>query len=145
MPALIHCIYVSAATHEFGQDELSELLQAARLTNSRLGVTGMLLFAEGTFFQVLEGPPRTVDDLYERISRDRRHSEVAKIIREPIARRSFDEWTMGFSRLSRRDLAGVAGLNDFFGAARCVADLDEGRTRQLLAAFADGRWRRTIA
>jgi hypothetical protein len=145
MPALIHCIYVSAATHDFGREELSDLLQAARLTNRRLGVTGMLLYAEGTFFQILEGPQLTVDALYERISRDTRHTEVAKIIREPIDHRSFAEWTMGFSRISRRELAGLVGVNDFFGAAECMADLDEGRTRQLLAAFAEGRWRRAIA
>lgn len=106
MPALIHTIYVSAATHDFGQGELTELLEAARRTNRRRGVTGMLLHAEGTFFQILEGHPLTVDALYERISRDTRHTEVAKIIREPIAHRSFGEWTMGFSRISRRELAG---------------------------------------
>lgn len=100
MPALIHCIYVSAATREFESSELSELLWAARQTNRRLGVTGMLLFAEGTFFQILEGPPQTVDALYERIARDTRHAEVAKLIREPIARRSFEEWTIWGSRRS---------------------------------------------
>jgi hypothetical protein len=145
MPSLIHCIYVSAATHDFGRTELTDLLQAARRTNKRLGVTGMLLFAEGTFFQILEGPPQTVDALYERIARDTRHAEVAKIIREPIERRSFEEWTMGFSRISRRELADLTGVNDFFGAAQCLADLDAGRTRQLLAAFGEGRWRRAVA
>jgi hypothetical protein len=61
---LIQCIYASAAGRAFDTEELAQLLKVARDNNAKLGLTGMLLYAEGSFFQVLEGPAQVVDALY---------------------------------------------------------------------------------
>ena len=146
MPSrLIQRIYASAANRVFETGELAELLRAARENNSRLGLTGILLHAEGSFFQVLEGPADVVDRLYAKIEGDPRHGQVTLIIREPIPKRYFDEWTMGFYKVSREELAGIAGVNDFFGKDRTVASIDAGRAKKLLAAFRDGAWRKKLA
>ena len=143
--ALIQCVYASAASRDFSTAELAELLAQARENNARLGLTGMLLHAEGSFFQVLEGPVDVVDTLYEKIERDPRHTHVTLVIREPIPQRTFDGWTMGFYKASREELAGLAGVNDFFGKDRTVVSMDAGRAKKLLAAFRDGRWRKKVA
>ncbi len=140
---LIHCIYSSAATHAFSPEELAELLKKAREFNALNDLTGILLYAEGSFFQVLEGPEEAIAALYAKIENDKRHEQVTKIILEPIHKRSFAEWTMGFSNVSREELAKMEGTNDFFSKARCFADLDSGRAKKLLAAFRDGRWHKT--
>jgi hypothetical protein len=145
MSPLVHCIYTSAATHAFDAPELAELLRKARENNDRCGLTGMLLYTEGTFFQVLEGAPEVVEALLGRIELDRRHHQLTRIITEPIAKRSFESWTMGFQAVSREELAGIPGLNDFFGQSRCFADLDSSRAKKLLAAFRDGRWRKGLS
>lgn len=142
---LIHCVYASAASADLGHEELAALLESARLNNARLGLTGMLLHADGSFFQVLEGPPDVVDALYARIEGDPRHGQVTLIIREPIAKRHFADWTMGFYRVSREELAGLSGVNDFFGKDRALVKLDAGRASKLLAGFRDGRWRKKLA
>ncbi len=141
MTSLIHIIYSSAATSPMSQHDLIGLLAKAREKNTRLGVTGMLLYVEGSFLQVLEGEPDIVDPLFERIAGDQRHSTVVTIIREPIARRSFDEWSMGFANVTADELASVDGLNDFFVDHRCLDQLGPGRTKKLLRAFEKGRWR----
>ena len=138
---LIHCIYSSAATDEFSPEELEDLLEKARAFNALHDLTGMLLYTEGSFFQVLEGPEDVVTALYARIEKDKRHEKVTKIIVEPIPKRAFAEWTMGFSNVSREELAEIEGTNDFFSKARCFAELAPGRAKKLLAAFHDGRWR----
>jgi hypothetical protein len=145
MPKLIHCIYASAATRTFDTPQLADLLQKARECNHKLGLTGMLLHTEGSFFQVLEGDPEVVDSLYMRIERDERHQQVTKILHEAIPMRSFAEWTMGFAKVSRKELAGIAGVNDFFGTSRCLIDLDLGRAKKLLTAFREGRWRKSLS
>jgi hypothetical protein len=144
MTSLIHCIYCSTATRKFDTPALAELLGKARAFNEQHDLTGMLLHAEGSFFQVLEGPQEVVDALYVKIELDQRHSRLTRIIYEPIEKRSFDQWTMGFSNVSRKDLEGIVGANDFFGAGSCFADLDPGRATKLLAAYRDGRWRATL-
>lgn len=141
MTQLIHCIYASDAAPIFRESEIPALLEQARASNERRSVTGMLLYIEGSFFQVLEGEREIVDDLYRRIQGDPRHARITMIIREPIAARDFGEWTMGFSTVDAQDAGQLIGENDFFTSASCVAQLDSGRAKKLLAAFGAGRWR----
>jgi hypothetical protein len=58
---LIHCIYASSGAPEFHEADIPALLQTTRENNARLDVTGMLLYVQGSFFQVLEGPAEKVD------------------------------------------------------------------------------------
>lgn len=143
MPPLEHLIYASVAVQKFEAPQLAELLQQSRSANERRGLTGMLLHtdSDGSFFQVLEGEPASIDQLFERLLLDKRHSQLTTIIREPIVRRSFEEWTMGFSSVSPERLSQVPGLNDFFREGSCFTELDAGRAKKLLSAFAEGRWR----
>lgn len=142
MSDLVHCIYASTATRVLGTVELAELLVRARARNAAQGVTGMLLHDQGNFFQVLEGPSLAVDQIYARIAEDTRHHRVVQIIHEPIVRRSFPVWTMGFARVDGAEYPDLPGLNDFFGAGRTLSDIDGGRAKKLLQAFSTGRWHR---
>jgi hypothetical protein len=143
MPSLEHLIYASAATQQLGTSQLAELLQKARAANERLGLTGMLLHSDsdGSFFQVLEGDPAAIDQLLQKLTLDKRHSHLTMIIREPIAERSFEAWTMGFSSVSPEKLRKIPGLNDFFQKGSSFIELDAGRAKKLLSAFTEGRWR----
>ena len=143
-PDLIHVIYASAATRALDRGEVLGLLDVARRVNAGLGVTGVLLYIDDSFFQVLEGPGAVVTSLYDRIGRDDRHRKVLKLIQEPIAARSFADWSMGYAALSRSDLETIPGMNDFFRVKTTFLDLGEGRVRSLLAAFAEGRWRARV-
>jgi len=142
--SLIHIIYASAESRSLSQDDLDLILRQSRRNNARLGITGILLYAEGSFFQVLGGPAEAVDTLYETIAADPRHCKVTQIIREPIARRVFQDWTMGYSRLTKAELRDIDGLNDFFADATCFTELDPGRAKKLLKAFIAGRWHERI-
>jgi hypothetical protein len=144
MPTLIHLIYASTALEHFGTEQLTDLLRQSREANERVNLTGMLLFSDGNFFQVLEGEPAAVDKLYEKLQQDKRHVQVTLIVKEAIASRSFGDWSMGFSSISPEQLETVEGLNDFFSAGSCFAQLDTGRAKKLLAAFASGRWRASL-
>ena len=139
--SLIHCIYASTASHAFAPRELAELLARARQGNADRDVSGILLHIDGNFFQVLEGEAVTVDALYEHILKDPRHTRVTMIVREPIARRAFADWSMGFAELAADELDDTPGLNDFFNNRSCLYELNPGRAKKLLTAFAAGRWR----
>ena len=138
---LTHLIYASTAAPKVGAAELKAILEVARSNNSRLSVTGMLLHSSGSFFQVLEGDESIVTELFSSIASDPRHTNVTKIIHEPIISRAFGDWTMGFSEIDRSDLEEIDGLSDFFQEGDSLTNLQPGRAKKLLAAFADGRWR----
>jgi EAL domain-containing protein (putative c-di-GMP-specific phosphodiesterase class I) len=146
MPQLMHLIYASCATRQFEPEQLLNLLRQSRCANERTGLTGMLLHSDGSFFQVLEGDPAVVDALFRKLRQDPNHSQVTLIIREQIARRSFENWSMGFSGASHEELLRVDGLNDFFFEnGSCFTKLSAGRAKKLVAAFAEGSWRTKLA
>jgi predicted nucleotidyltransferase len=141
---LVHCIYASVETEKLDSSQIFSILEKARIKNSRIHVTGMLLYDNGAFFQILEGEREVVEKLLLEISQDKRHDHIVKIIIELIAERSFSEWTMGFSGATRTDLQKISGLNDFFTQNRSFIELDEGRAKKLLGAFKDGQWRASL-
>jgi len=142
--ALVHCIYCSAATSALKPAELQSLLDECRRKNAAAGISGMLLYHSGSFFQVLEGEQETVDALYEKINLDKRHRRTTKIIFEPIEARNFGAWTMGCPALSSTQLAQIPGLNDFFARGESYLELGAGRAKSLLDAFAQGQWRTAL-
>lgn len=140
VPNLIHCIYASAAAPDLSDQEVARMLERARAKNNLLGLTGMLLYCDNSFFQVLEGPQLAVDAVYEKISSDARHVQITRIIREPIAQRQFGDWTMGFNKLSQQELGAALESNDFFDGGSSLASIGPGRAKKLLTAFQKGRW-----
>lgn len=141
MSELIHLVYASRAARHYNDRDLIDLLREARANNASLGITGMLLHVEGSFFQVLEGPPETVRTLYERIERDPGHAPVVKLIDEPISERAFADWQMGFFGATRGQLARIEGLAVFFTHKAALTELGSSRATVLLNAFVEGRYR----
>ncbi|WP_293994287.1 diguanylate phosphodiesterase [Sphaerotilus sp.] len=141
MPALTHLIYSSAATRAFSNEDLATLLAHARTKNAMQGVTGMLLHVDGSFLQVLEGEPESVGAVFQTICADPRHTQIVTIIREPIQRRAFSDWSMGHPQVTPEELAEIDGANDFFTGGACLTRLNQGRAKKLLWAFKEGRWR----
>lgn len=109
---MISIVYVSAARHAFTPAELEALLEKSRANNRRDGVSGVLLYRDGDFLQVLEGPEAAVRRTYERIARDQRHGGVIVLDESEISQRNFGDWSMGFRRVNAAERP--AGFVDFF-------------------------------
>lgn len=96
---LLTIVYVSAATRLLDDAELEGLLRGAREHNARQGITGILLYGDGNFMQLLEGPAEAVDALYASIRRDPRHHMVTTVLEERGRAREFAEWSMAYRRI----------------------------------------------
>jgi len=134
---LHHIAYVSTAVHLMSTDELTEILDQARAINQDAGVTGLLLYKDRSFVQVLEGEESTVREIYGRILVDPRHTRVTTLFDEPLARRDFGDWSMGFVRPSDEELAGVEGYSHFLERDYPLRDFlaDLTRAKKLLLHF----------
>jgi hypothetical protein len=93
---MIQTAYVSRAAEAMTQQSLLALLKQALKNNEASGVTGMLLYSNDTFVQVLEGEESALDPVIGKISRDPRHSDVHFLYRKPIRDRQYGDWSMGF-------------------------------------------------
>ena len=110
---MIRVTYVSREAHGLTSDKLLALVSQCHRNNPDKGLTGMLLHGNGTFLQVLEGDDHVVDTLIGAIAADPRHIDMKIVRREPVTRRQFADWSMGFERVTDESLKGVSGLHDF--------------------------------
>jgi len=143
---LIQLIYVSAALKLFAPAELRELLRLARIKNQRLDVTGMLLYHQGSFLQVLEGPASAVNPLLETIGEDQRHHKLMLLLRREIEARNFADWKMGFVDVAAQAQA-LPGFRDYFKSHSSFLDLmgEPQTVERVVDGFRDGQWRQYIA
>lgn len=110
---MIFMIYVSSATHLFSKSELITLLAKSRENNMKLNITGMLLYKDGNFMQVLEGKEETVRSLYIKIASDPRHQGIITLLEGPLEERQFPDWSMGFSDLTEEEALSIPGYSKF--------------------------------
>ncbi|MEM7779949.1 MAG: BLUF domain-containing protein [Pseudomonadota bacterium] len=86
--------YQSRATSRPTVADLRELAWKARQRNRNLGVTGMLLYDKGRFFQTLEGPPASLKTLWNSIAQDERHTDIEILSEHIIPARLFGAWDL---------------------------------------------------
>ena len=95
MGSIVRLIYVSIAKSDLKADDVVHILDNAKRRNEVNGLTGMLLFDEGQFWQVLEGEALFVQRTYERICLDKRHSNVTTLSFEENVEPKFKDFSMG--------------------------------------------------
>jgi hypothetical protein len=117
MMALFQIVYVSTALQPFGRAELVKLLRQSVPRNMQAGITGMLLYKDGCFMQVLEGEEAAVKALFTKIGRDPRHHHVFSLIQEPIQQRYFPNSSMSFQDLNAAELRDLPGYSEFQDAS----------------------------
>lgn len=105
---LVQLLYSSRSKQDFSPADLDELVKCASENNARLGITGALVYIDGTFVQALEGPHGKVTTLYDRILADERHDDMLLVRIRRIRAREFPDWGMKeaqFDSKLARDMA----------------------------------------
>jgi hypothetical protein len=97
---MFYLIYVSSAVRLMDNVELLKLHRISQKNNKNSEITGMLLYQEGNFMQIIEGEEEHVLELFIKISMDKRHKDIYKIMSGPINKRNFDNWSMGFCNMN---------------------------------------------
>lgn len=105
-----YIIYLSTASIYFKKETLETMLVNFRINNEANQITGMMLFSEGTFLQVLEGNDQDVGNLIKKIEKDKRHHSLVRLDSQQIQQRIFPDWSMGFSIASADEFNEVKGF-----------------------------------
>ena len=94
-PLLFNVVYCSRAAANVDAATVDKIIATSHRNNPRWGLTGMLVFGEGIFFQWLEGPRASVMGLMERIRSDNRHGQIVMLSEiEASSERLFPQWDM---------------------------------------------------
>ncbi len=141
LPALYNVVYCSRATAGVDDAEVERIIATARRCNPEHGITGMLVFGSGIFFQWLEGPRHSVTALMSLLRTDRRHENIILLSEvEEVRERLFPDWDMELVNgdhirevlLDAQDSASDPKNAQALG--RLLAELDSGQLSGLNAA-----------
>jgi len=89
-------IYVSKAEDNVEYDEILDILTHSWKYNHNSYISGMLLYDNRHFMQIIQGPIMTIDKLYARIENDNRHTDIKLIGEELLNERDCSGWGIGF-------------------------------------------------
>jgi hypothetical protein len=133
---MISITYVSSAVRQFRESALLDLVEHCQANNKRLDVTGVLVYSDGNFMQVIEGADLVIHALYDRIKRDDRHHDVTTVVVQSLQAREFQGWSMAWNIVAPRALRGHTLPHAFLDRARERAlPLPPGSASSLICAF----------
>lgn len=105
--SLVRLCYVSRATFKpytvggVMDPEVAGILSQSRTNNQKRDLVGALYYANGVFFQCLEGEESAIGHLLEKLGKDSRHKDLQVLSKTPIQVREFQDWEMKFAMLDR--------------------------------------------
>lgn len=101
--ALIQLVYASQLSLKGRLDSniFNHIASCAYQHNERQGITGILCYGNGQFFQCIEGKKAQILALWQRISSDLRHKQIKVLLARPIEKRGFRDWRMRMVFLER--------------------------------------------
>ena len=109
-PSLYCLIYRSQASRAVHEVTLLPLLRKARQHNQSAHLSGLLLYANFQFWQILEGPEPALSALYARIQADPRHFAVRTLAYGPVADRVFPDWGMAYAPSNKKLIEKAIGF-----------------------------------
>lgn len=101
--AMQYLIYISTSVNLLTDEQLNDILLVSRKNNLERNITGVLLYSEGTFIQVLEGEAEYIDEIYAKIQSDPRHKNIIRIAYANLPQRNYPQWSMGFIAMNRTE------------------------------------------
>ena len=114
MTDLRRLAYLSTASDGVDRKALEALCTASRRNNLRDGITGILLHVDGSFLQVVEGPPAAISGLLARLEGDARHRGIVILEDVRTRERLFPGWAMQGRGATYAHLAHLAPTSESF-------------------------------
>ena len=93
---LVAKTYLSQSKLDWTDEAIDELLQRSKQNNATRRITGAMIYANGYFMQLIEGPQIAVDELYSAIEADPRHEVLSLLHSQEIKDRHFSDWAMEY-------------------------------------------------
>jgi len=134
---MLRIFYISAATRFATARELDDILAVARERNRADQITGLLLYHDGSFAQILEGPDEAVRNCFERIKADDRHLGCRLLLEDETTERYFDDWSMGCA-LSAAPASMSASDTLSFSTLKQVPSFQRTQENIILKSFLSG-------
>lgn len=96
MGHIFQLVYISKAVDDISYTDIEDILKVSRANNARDAITGLLIFRDGYFLQLLEGQEELVRATVAKIIEDDRNYKVFVMLETTGSSRLFEDWSMAF-------------------------------------------------
>ncbi|MFV8226831.1 BLUF domain-containing protein [Christiangramia aquimixticola] len=128
--------YVSSVNFDLTNDEIQEILDFSRISNNANGITGILLYSDGNFFQVLEGDKDQLKPLFSAINDDHRHYDLMVIFEKQVSQAAFENYECDFISLDSR--FNQESMDIYLSQIEKLNPKIQGSVRYVLNKFSEG-------
>lgn len=90
------CYCSASAFIDTPQSVIDDILKVSRENNERDGITGVLLFKDNSFAQIIEGEDDVLEQAIFRITKDTRHKFMTILYNVEITKRDFTSWNLAY-------------------------------------------------
>lgn len=119
---MYYLIYSSIACPDVDERELKRIITTAQRNNSTLGLTGMLIYHDGMFIQMLEGDEKTVEETFTKISNDPRHYAVSRVFSGNEEKRCFPDFSMALEAVDQNTFQKIEGYRGLVEGQQILKD-----------------------
>ena len=126
-------IYVSRAEENVNDDDILNILTHSWKYNHNSYISGMLLYDNRHFMQIIQGPILTIDKLFARIENDSRHTDIELIGEELLHERDCSGWGIGF--YDDQEVANIFYESFHIGHGEALYDVNYADAKNLLLAL----------
>lgn len=96
-------LYCSLLSQPLEEADIEALAHSAANLNRMDHITGLLMYADGVFLQLIEGPRQAVNHLWARLLHDKRHRGIVQLYhRREVEQRACANWNMRY--VAKEDL-----------------------------------------
>jgi len=102
---LVRLIYASRSPQAISNKLVESILSASQVNNPDSGITGLLCYSQQVFVQAIEGGRDEVNQLFQRLAKDPRHTDVTLLQYQEITQRRYANWSMARVALDKLNMS----------------------------------------
>lgn len=121
-----YLIYSSKAVPGITEKHLQDIIRQAETKNDLKGITGMLVYHDRTFIQMLEGNEQAVRETFDRITEDYRHTAVIELFSGYENKRHFADWNMALEVVDDATFSKIGAYRTLEDGDRLLHQVDDG-------------------
>ena len=123
---MFYIIYSSKAAPGIQESDLKDIISTAEKRNNENHITGILIYHDGTFIQMLEGDEDAVNETFDRIQEDARHTTVLKLFSGNEEERHFPKWKMALKVVDESTFKKINAYESLEEGSRFLNQINDG-------------------
>ena len=127
-------VYISAAIGHMKTEDLIDIVESSRRHNSASEITGLLIYTDGNFMQLIEGATESIQETMVRIGKDCRHHHLRVLMDSILPERLFGLWSMAYPNVRELTEKGLSKYS-FSDPEKAYPQVGRKQALQLLDSY----------